>query len=43
MNFNTGNGEEHNYVTRHEKIGLMCTQKFTTFLDFNIELIHVVI
>ena len=22
------------YVTQHEKIGLMCTQKLTTFLDF---------
>ena len=24
------------YVTRHEKIGLMYTQNFTTFLDFEI-------
>ena len=25
------------YVTGHEKIGLMCTQNLTTFLDFKLK------
>ena len=25
------------YVTRHEKIGLMCTQNLTTFLNFKLQ------
>ena len=25
------------YVTRHEKIGLMCTQNLNAFLDFKLE------
>ena len=28
---------KRSFVTRDEKIGLMCTQNLTTFLDFKLE------
>ena len=30
-------GTPFTYVTRHEKIGLICTQNLTTFLDFELK------
>ena len=32
-----GGTDKNAYVTGHEKIGLMCTQNLTTFLDFKLE------
>ena len=29
--------KKREYVTGHEKIGLMCTQNLTTFLDFKLQ------
>ena len=34
---NTGILSKYRYVTGHEKIGLMCTQNLTTFLNFKLQ------
>ena len=36
FNINTFSTYISLYVTRYEKIGLMCTQNLTTFLDFKL-------
>ena len=39
INFTAINSIQHNtiIVTGHEKIGLMCTQNLTTFLNFKLQ------